>query len=142
MSFLSATTEDRNKTSKAALEWADRKKRTMIALLDSIPADEVSTGKKSNEYLTDEAITLAFDNPRKIVPLAEGKLVDKAYLGALELQALKIDSRLEVGFQLVKKGSLKTESGKTSYYYKGRVFLTFAQKEKKAKKVKKAQEQA
>ena len=57
----------------------------MIELLDTIPADEVSTGKKSNEYLTDEAISLALHNPNKVVPLAAGKLVDKAYLGALEL---------------------------------------------------------
>lgn len=111
----------------------------MIALLDSIPADEVSTGKKSNEYLTDEAISMALHNPNKVVPLANGKLVDKAYLGALQLQAMKIDHRLEVGHQLVEKGSHQTATGKTSYFYKIRVFLTFVQKEKKAKK---AQEQA
>ena len=105
----------------------------MIELLDTIPADEVSTGKKSNEYLTDEAITLALHNPNKVVPLAAGKLVDKAYLGALELQAMKIDHRLEVGFQLVETGSTKTATGKTSYYYKGRAFLKFVQKDKKAK---------
>lgn len=135
----SAKAETDPKKNNRTLEWATRKKRTMIALLDTIPADEVSTGQKSKDYLTDEAVTLALHNPRKVVPLAQGKLVDKAYLGALRLQAMTIDPRLEIGFQLVEKGSDKTKSGKTSYYYKGRVFLTFAQKEKKEKKAKKTQ---
>jgi len=108
----------------------------MIELLDTMPADEISTGKKSNEYLTNEAIEAALQNPGSFVKLAEGKLVDKAYVGALQLQAMKIDHRLKVEFQLVDKGSNQTATGKTSYYYKGRVFLKFPQKEKKAKKTK------
>lgn len=116
-------------------------------ILDSLPTPGYTLQKRGKTYLDEKAVKTAKKNPGKFIPLRDGHLVDKAYLGSLEDQAAKIDPCLEVHFVPEKRErNTNTASGKPSYSYKGLVFARYlhtatvapANKAKKAKKAKHA----
>jgi hypothetical protein len=78
---------------------------------------------KPKTYVTDLAIKSARAYPGQPIPLADGQLVDKSYLGKIRKQAEKIDPQFEIHFRHRTSGRNKTPKG-WSYWYKGEVALS------------------
>lgn len=97
-----------------------------FAEFSELPTPGYIVKEKGRTYLNDDAVKAVKKKPGTWIELAEGHLMDKAYLGTLEGQAAKIDNRLEVEFVPEKRDrNPNTPSGIPSYSYKGRVFLRY-----------------
>lgn len=123
-------------------------------VFDSLPTPGYTLKEKGRAYLNDAAVKKAKKNPGKYILLNDGHLVDKAYFPSLELQAIRIDDRLELEFVLEKREENRnTPSGIPSYSYKGKVFARYTdavadaeaiakERKRKAKEAKKRAKQA
>ena len=95
-------------------------------VFDSLPTPGYTLKEKGRAYLNEAAVKKAKKNPGKYILLNDGHLVDKAYFPSLELQAIRIDDRLELEFVLEERSENRnTPSGIPSYSYKGRVFARY-----------------